>query len=206
MVKRSVKNTRRKGRRIESKIELANGKMIDMATLIWFAGFFDGEGSLGVHEWRVDKRDREYIVWRMRVVQAVGNNGKEICEEIRRKVGGSVYFVSKEKQRQKGKKTQDQYCWYLHRQGEIRELLKHLLPFLRVKRKICEKCLVDLQKKYRKKYGHHWSKKEIDFVKRIRHKRSAREIGKLLGRTKGAVDHITQELKLTSTQYSYNEH
>ena len=61
-------------------------------SLEWLAGFFDGEGSIGVYA-RNTNRDKSirYYVLVVSLAQS-GNIGKQICEKLQSIYGGSVYL------------------------------------------------------------------------------------------------------------------
>ena len=69
----------------------------------WLAGFFDGEGSIGVYprNYSRDKKTRYYVLV-VSLAQS-GNIGKEICDRLKAVYGGTVYLGKS--------KTKPQWKW-----------------------------------------------------------------------------------------------
>lgn len=69
-------------------------------SLEWLAGFFDGEGSIGVYGRNNDKGKKfKYYVLAVSLAQS-GKVGKLICDKLQSIYGGSVYLNSKTKKPQ----------------------------------------------------------------------------------------------------------
>ena len=97
----------------------------DREFLIWLAGFFDGEGCITMNRIRRGGR----VILFPRVVIAQSNPA--ILSLIQRAVGrGEVY-------RKQKRKWKDPYEWVITG-SEAVEVMKCLLPFLRIKREQAE--------------------------------------------------------------------
>jgi len=69
----------------------------------WLAGFFDGEGSIGVYARNQNKqKTAKYYVLVVSLAQS-GNIGKQICEKLQQIYGGTVYIGKS--------KTKPQWKW-----------------------------------------------------------------------------------------------
>lgn len=63
--------------------------------LRWLAGFFDGEGSIGIYPRNANRtKTKKYYVLVVSLAQS-GDDGKEILESVQHKFGGSVYSQTK---------------------------------------------------------------------------------------------------------------
>jgi hypothetical protein len=88
----------------------------------WFAGFFDGEGSIGLYRRSNGKRGWRFSVpnvFRPALVQ---------CKKLTGVGKIKAKYVAHDN-------IQDQFEWYLYAQRDIAAICKQILPFLTVKRK-----------------------------------------------------------------------
>jgi len=99
---------------------------VDKEFLLWFVGFFDGDGSVG--KVRLKGRDRE--TYFLSLAQSVKNNGEAVTREIQRHLGGGIYYHEP-----KAKASSPNWCWRLGRRFQIRDLLNLMIPHLRVKKR-----------------------------------------------------------------------
>lgn len=102
----------------------------------WLAGFFDGEGSVGIKT--STYKDTFYVSPCLQLKQA-GDKGQRILQEIklfleeqRIKVNGP-YFI-KARQDSRVGHCQESYSLQLGDQESVSRFLKNLLPYLRVKK------------------------------------------------------------------------
>ncbi len=103
-------------------MEQNNGK-IDIALLAYMAGFFDGEGCVGIYRQKfVHRRDCYFLQ------VGIGNTDKNILDLFQAKFGGSV---------QPGKlnigRTRIVFRWYV-RSKKASNFLQTILPFLILKK------------------------------------------------------------------------
>ena len=92
--------------------------MADSNEIAYFAGFFDGEGSIGIYK-------KKYVVCVVQCDPRPLNRMKEIW-------GGNIYVQTKMKATHRSK-----YIWQTHGL-EARPFLSDVLPFLRVKKEQAE--------------------------------------------------------------------
>lgn len=92
---------------------------------IWFAGFFDGEGSIGIYKWP-HNRGNGAVRWEPRLVVYQKEPG--IIEEIHRRFGGSIHRT--------GQNRDVLAVVWLGRKAV--EIARYLQPYLRVKHTQCE--------------------------------------------------------------------
>ena len=119
--------------------------------IAYFAGLFDGEGSIAVYTNKGDKSARFGIT--------VGMVNPTVIEELRLAFGGSIY-----KQMRAGRPV---YYWRTF--GKRAELvLKILLPFLRVKREEAELAIAYRQYNYRQGFQQN-KQRIVDKVHNLRH-------------------------------------
>ncbi len=152
------------------------GNTQDEPFLIWFAGFFDGEGCIHA---RSENPHRDTFV--ISVQQTVPNNGEAVIKEIQEKFGGQIYF----RKLKKGNRN-DAWMWRLGRTQEVMRLLNRMLPYLRVKK---QKAIEAIKTRERvgKKWTF-WSKKEEEQLLELLDKGiTHREIAKIMGRGRGGV-------------------
>jgi len=93
----------------------------DEAFLIWFAGFFDGEGCIIIR--RTERRSRFY--WQLDLT--LNNSATAAILEIEQKIGGKSYFRKRQKSHYR-----DQRVWAAHG-DEALQVLKAIRPHLRAK-------------------------------------------------------------------------
>ena len=103
--------------------------------LAYYAGFFDGEGSVGVY---IGKQGHHSIVNKAyRLSVTVSNNDPSVIMQLFTDFGGTVRTVANQWQ---GKRTADMHIWAA--QGKTAEaFLIAVLPYLRVKRQQAEVAL-----------------------------------------------------------------
>lgn len=140
--------------------------MIDKEFLIWFAGFWEGEGHFLVYS-NVPPYYRKAVFG----VSQAGERGRKIMEEIQRQIKeGHVYADVKRKT--------TMYEWVLYDAFKIKELVQMLLPHLRVRKEEVEQKLRILEENIRRRrYG--WSEKE-DRILIENANLPAKELAKLL--------------------------
>ena len=97
----------------------------------WLAGFFDGEGSIGVYPINQNTtKTITYYVLKVSLAQS-GNVGKLICGKLQSMFGGTAYrSIDKE-----GNKPQ--YKWNISANKAV-EFLKFIEPHLIIKKRECE--------------------------------------------------------------------
>ena len=83
--------------------------------LIYFAGFFDGEGCVSCQE--PYRNPRPYLIF--------ANNNKNVLEQAQQLFGGKIYQQSKWR------------CWqlFIMKAEEVEKTATALLPFIRIKKK-----------------------------------------------------------------------
>jgi len=84
------------------------------------AGFFDGEGSVGVYYY-ANKRTRPKV--------SISNTDLAVLEEFKARYGGSIHKQSKAELY-----YVQCYGWSMNGRYQIKKMLKDLLPYLRTKR------------------------------------------------------------------------
>ena len=127
----------------------------DRDFLNWFAGFFEGEGSIGIYR-NNGKNQRFY--GKIAVYQA---NKKPLCL-IQNVFGGGITKHNGGKGRL-GKKVI--YCWYLTKRIKLIEIIEAILPFLRFRKEQVQLILRRLREFDAKSQCRSWSKSEITFLR-----------------------------------------
>lgn len=109
----------------------------------YIAGFFDGEGSIGIYQ---SKSNRKYRSWRLHVNAAQVE--PEVIIELHKRFGGSINLYERSK---KMKNRRD--CWYWFCSGRVAEkFLRFVLDGLCVKKAQAEVALLFMEN--RMKPGH----------------------------------------------------
>jgi hypothetical protein len=151
--------------------------------LVWFAGFFDGEGHIQI---RVSGKFSRCP--RLNIGQAEGNNGEAICKEIQSHLGGQVRKLNTTLHKDRINRQQV-WCWDLCRMYQIKKLLTAMLPYLRVKKKKAVQAIELITEK--EKYYHTWLPHEIDFIKqnylKLEYKELARRLNIDVSKTKSFI-------------------
>ncbi|MCC6049680.1 MAG: hypothetical protein LM580_03180 [Thermofilum sp.] len=126
----------------------------DREFIIWLAGFFDGEGTLCIMFY--SKNHPKSV--RLQIGQT-GERGKLVCEEIARKLGGTV--TEYQPRNPRWKKV---YVWTVKERDRVIEIAEMLLPYLKVKRAEVEEKLKIL-KEWNENGRKWWSEREIELLK-----------------------------------------
>jgi len=133
-------------------------KAIDKEFLIWFAGFWEGEGCLSIDHHTTGNPRRVSIF-----VGQAGDKGKKICEEIQSKLGGKVRLHQRRKENWK-----ECYVWEINSRDKVIEIVEMMLPYLRFRKDEVEEKLKIL-KKWRDNGRKNWTQEEIELLKRLGH-------------------------------------
>lgn len=113
---------------MRSYLKPDTSKKILLTEIAWLAGFFDGEGTLGIY---YGGRNGKYPCWSL----AIYNTDKkslDYCMEIT----GVGHVHSRKRILKEGYKRQ--WTWEIKRQRNIVSILKQMIPFLQIKRFIAE--------------------------------------------------------------------
>ena len=89
----------------------------------YLAGFFDGEGSIGIYP---KKNKRGYMCYQY--LLQISNTNRKVLELFQKRYGGSIT------KRQRVERHKQLWNWQLGSAGKIRVALSELLPFLYVKK------------------------------------------------------------------------
>jgi hypothetical protein len=131
--------------------------------LPWLAGFFDGEGSVGIYDRNANKEKTiRYYVLVVSLAQS-GPIGKKILEECQKRYGGSVY-------QNKSNKTQtlNKIMWKWNVSADKAEqFLQEIVPHCFVKSQQIRLCL-DFQKLPTKRWDNITAKKLAELVKDLK--------------------------------------
>jgi hypothetical protein len=96
----------------------------------WLAGFFDGEGSIGVYSIGKDRTKRiSYYVLRVSLAQS-GEVGKLLCGRLQTLFGGTTY-------KNKSSNTKEQWKWNVSSKKAL-DFLKVVEPHLLIKKRESE--------------------------------------------------------------------
>jgi len=127
----------------------------DRDFLNWFAGFWEGEGYLGVYK---TNRRSERCYGKMGIYQ----NNIEPLLLIQKIFGGGIIKHSSGKKHFSKKPV---YCWYLSKTIKLIEILEVILPFLRFKQDHVKQTLEKLKEIDSKAKFPKWSEREIAYLK-----------------------------------------
>jgi len=99
----------------------------------WFAGFFDGEGTID--------NNKKYSK-SLKIVQAIKPNRsvRMIFYKIQKTYGGSLFYVQP-----KNPKHYLAICWRLGRRAKIEKLIANVIPFIKFRKKDLEAILGSYQ-------------------------------------------------------------
>jgi len=100
----------------------------------WLAGFFDGEGSIGIY--KSSGRKGKYKNWNL----CIGNTSW-IAVRYCQKISGVGSIVEK-KIGKKPKHYKRQWLWNVQSQRNIISVLKQILPYLKIKKMKVRKFLL----------------------------------------------------------------
>ena len=135
---------------------------------IWFAGFWEGEGSL----FRVKSRN-----YTMSVCQAIREDRttEECFKIIQKKLGGYLHFYKHQNERYLVR-----YDWFLYERLKIKAVLYKILPYLLIRKKDVLNALINLEKMPIKKTRFFPTETEINI---IRNSNGYRDAGRKLNRS-----------------------
>lgn len=150
---------------------------IDRDFLLWFAGFFDGEGWLGR---RTAGRNRT-VAYSMDIRQSIYNNGKKVMEEIQKHLGGGVYYYEP-----KQKNHNPVWNWKISRRFEVLDLLKALEPHLKIKGERARELIKEIEARP-KRYTQLGNDEKAKIKKLLEEGKSYREVAKIVGRNRHAI-------------------
>ena len=92
----------------------------------WLAGFFDGEGSIGIYPRNYNRtKTIRYYVLVVSLAQS-GDIGEKVCKKLQHLYGGSAYA-------QKGVTKKVQWKWNISADKAV-DFLKEIEPFLIIKK------------------------------------------------------------------------
>jgi len=112
-------------------------KIPDKLSLAYAAGFFDGEGYVGLNKHKYKNKTFEIAQLK------IDNTCKEVINWFKSTFqAGSIRVDEREKKNPKHKTS---YTWFLSRQLDILFFLKALLPFLKVKKIKAQKIIMFLE-------------------------------------------------------------
>ena len=130
----------------------------------WLAGFFDGEGSVGIYARNVNKdKTRRYYLTVVSLAQS-GPIGKAILEECKSRWGGSVYQNKCEKVQTLNKIM---WKWNISADKAI-PFLEYILPFCIVKSEQIKLC-IQFQKLPNKQENNQFAAKLAEQVKDLKY-------------------------------------
>ena len=117
----------------------------------YLAGFLDGEGYIGLEK-HTDKRLKRK--WTVRYRVQLTNQHKQLMEDLHKEYGGSLI-----------KKHNQKECWILEicKKADISRLLKGVIPYLIVKKKVAEELLKFIEP--RLDNARHLSKEKLSLIK-----------------------------------------
>lgn len=92
----------------------------------WLAGFFDGEGSIGIYARNYDRtKTKKYYVLVVSIAQS-GNIGEQIISELEFRYGGSSYCQEKDG-------IKPQWKWNISA-DKASKFLENIMPYLVIKK------------------------------------------------------------------------
>ena len=154
--------------------------------VVWFAGFFDGEGCLSL------KTDKHYEL----TVTQNKDIGKRVINEIHMRLQmGTVTH------RTRGRSSEE-WCFHINRHDSLTWILTEIMPYLRVK---CEKAKQVLQyletHPLVKSYGEfqRWTLLDLNFLREHYPSQGATWIAKHLSRSVDSVNGMIHRLGLRIT-------
>lgn len=125
---------------------MVNNKYCQTETeLAWLAGFFDGEGNLGLH---LIRNPRNVNRPNFGVKFEITNTDKTTLDTIWSKFGGSLV----ERKLKEGTNHKREYRWSLTDKQKIAKMIKAIFPYLKTKY-LRASVLLDYIEKNPKKYG-----------------------------------------------------
>lgn len=142
--------------------------------LAWMAGFFDGEGSIGIQSSR--HRDKGNVFYKLYV--SVGNTEKVLLEPFRERFGGSIRVDKRKSVRtDKHDRVKDYYIWRCDAR-KAKYVIKQILLYLKHQKKI-EQAILGLKFQNQKRKGngrkplsmsyHHRQREFYEEMKELHH-------------------------------------
>jgi len=141
---------------------LHSKQTIDKEFLIWFAGFFDGEGCFSIEYYinkKGEKRPRRVDLF----IGQSGDKGLKICEEIRSVLGGKIRINSR-----KEGSWNPCYIWHISNREGVIKIAEAILPYLKVKKEEVKEKLKILHR-WRETGRKFWTPEEIALLKKYPH-------------------------------------
>jgi hypothetical protein len=138
----------------------------DQTFLLWFAGFWEGEGSLSFSGRGVA----------LDVCQS-GERGKQAIMQVREKFGFGQVYVDRQRS-----PRQPRYIWRVTSVPLVIKVLKDILPYLRFRREEVEEKLARLLEMDHRASRHRWTEWEIAYLKENYGKVPPKTIAENLGR------------------------
>jgi len=128
---------------------MGDNHMPDKDYIVWFAGFFDGEGHISY---------QRHCVTSCRIgVSQSGNIGEKVCKEISEKWGcGSLKSYVPSNPNQK-----INWQWGAWNATDVRFVLEAITPYLRIKKQKAQETLEAISLPHQ----HRWTKTEDDILK-----------------------------------------
>lgn len=168
----------------------------------WLAGFWEGEGTLGVYK---DKRYPEQGLKRT-VFQVVQSN-KQPLEYILEQLEMKLRLTRDDRPRSPGVQRQKpSFVLQIQARGDVAYVCHKILPFLRFRRKEVQQKLAQIEKAISQAKYKHWTNEESSFLNDNALALTDEEIANHLGRTKSSVrSHRTQLRLLHRTRRNWND-
>lgn len=102
--------------------------------MLWFTGFFEGEGCFSI------KTHRNLFEVSLQLSQSEKNNGEFVCKMLKNKLGGGVCFHG----RDDGKCSM--WIWSLCKKRDVVRLMGKILPFCQCRKEEFEQKLTTVKK------------------------------------------------------------
>ena len=146
--------------------------------ICYTAGLLDGEGTI----FKVIADNR----FGFSISQSAKNNGENLCHWLKEQWGG-IGNIHGQTRYWKGR-AQIQWQWQINAAYEVQHGLRHMLPYLRVKRDGAERALAYIQQRLDDGTRYLWTPGENDYL-REHWRESDHVIAQVINRTPTAIRH-----------------
>ena len=156
----------------------------------WFAGFWEGEGSIGIYHYRNDAEGRIHIYFQVSQSNRVPID--YIATQLREFKGIRIGIRKSTKQPSTSdpyvrRRIKTQYLLTIQRSAVVHTILNHILPYLRFRQEQVKKAISEIELAMTTAKQRRWENEEDEFLRANYGKMNSKLIADALRRTVGSI-------------------